>query len=156
MYDVNFRHYTGPDGHIAFVTPVQGSNANYTYFYIDDITVDYAPDCWHVGNLNTLYAYGDSIAVTWQPGEGESEWEVSDGTNTYITNSDTMLFTGMRPNVIYNISVRGICGEGDTSTAVTLRTHGACGLLDSLPYTQDFENVVAGSSQTFDFAPCWH
>ena len=156
QYDLMLNNYTGPDGHIAFVSPVMGSTASYSYIYLDDIVVDYIPPCPHVSNVHVRYAVADSLCLEWTPGGEETEWEVFDGTNYYTVTDDSILFTGLTANTYYTFTIRAVCSSDDTSAAVTFRTHAACGVLDSLPYTQDFEMERPGSYNSFDFVPCWY
>ncbi|MBR3413532.1 MAG: fibronectin type III domain-containing protein [Bacteroidales bacterium] len=156
QYDLMLNNYTGPDGHIAFVSPVMGSTASYSYIYLDDIVVDYIPPCPHVSNVHVRYAVADSLCLEWTPGGEETEWEVFDGTNYYTVTDDSILFTGLTANTYYTFTIRAVCSSDDTSAAVTFRTHAACGVLDSLPYTQDFEMERPGSYTSFDFVPCWY
>ena len=155
MYDVIMSDYEGPAGHIAFANPVQGSISYYPYMYLDDITVDYIPPCSHVNNVHATTVSGDTITIAWTPTGDETEWEVTCGDNVMTVTEDSAVFTGMRANMRYTFSVRAICSDEDTSSAVYFTTHAECGELDSLPFFEDFETARGGSSNSATFIPCW-
>lgn len=59
------------------------------------------------------------IILTWNPGGTETEWEVSLGSSSVIVNTPTYTFTDLSPTGSYTVHIRSICGDGDTSLAVT-------------------------------------
>ncbi len=108
-----------------------------------------------VDNITTTTA-----TVTFTPSGNETEWI---GTiNPGIMGMTTMSLTDtvanlmlLAPNTEYTVSVRAICGVGDTSSerSTTFRT--LCSALTALdlPYTEDFEAYGSGSSNPI--SPCW-
>ena len=108
-----------------------------------------------VSNITTTTA-----TVTFTPSGTETAWVGTItpgimGMNT-ITLTDTVANLMMlAPNTEYTVSVRAICGVGDTSSerSTTFRT--LCSALTALdlPYTEDFEAYGSGSSNPV--SPCW-
>lgn len=108
-----------------------------------------------VGNITTTTA-----TVTFTPSGNETEWigTINPGIMgmTTITLTDTVAnLMLLAPNTEYTVSVRAICGVGDTSSerSTTFRT--LCSALTALdlPYTEDFEAYGTGSSNPI--SPCW-
>ena len=108
-----------------------------------------------VGNITTTTA-----TVTFTPSGNETEWigTINPGIMgmTTITLTDTVAnLMLLAPNTEYTVSVRAICGVGDTSSerSTTFRT--LCSALTALdlPYTEDFEAYGSGSSNPI--SPCW-
>jgi hypothetical protein len=108
-----------------------------------------------VSNITTTTA-----TVSFTPSGNETEWigTINPGIMgmTTITLTDTVAnLILLAPNTEYTVSVRAICGVGDTSSerSTTFRT--LCSALTSLdlPYTEDFEAYGSGSSNPI--SPCW-
>ena len=108
-----------------------------------------------VGNITTTTA-----TVSFTPSGNETEWigTINPGIMgmTTITLTDTVAnLMLLAPNTEYTVSVRAICGVGDTSSerSTTFRT--LCSALTALdlPYTEDFEAYGTGSSNPI--SPCW-
>ena len=108
-----------------------------------------------VGNITTTTA-----TVSFTPSGNETEWigTINPGIMgmTTITLTDTVAnLMLLAPNTEYTVSVRAICGVGDTSSerSTTFRT--LCSALTALdlPYTEDFEAYGSGSSNPI--SPCW-
>ena len=108
-----------------------------------------------VGNITTTTA-----TVTFTPSGNETEWigTINPGIMgmTTITLTDTVAnLMLLAPNTEYTVSVRAVCGVGDTSSerSTTFRT--LCSALTALdlPYTEDFEAYGTGSSNPI--SPCW-
>ena len=81
----------------------------------------------------------DYIAFSWVPAGEETEWEVTiDSVSTVVTDT---FFTAenLEANTEYTISVRAICGEGDSSFRTNVTTRTECDAI-ALPYFEDFEN----------------
>ncbi|MBR2959585.1 MAG: choice-of-anchor J domain-containing protein [Bacteroidales bacterium] len=81
----------------------------------------------------------DFVAFSWVPAGEETSWEVTfNGESTMVT--DTFYVADdLEANTEYSISVRAICGEGDTSFATSATTRTECGAI-TLPYHEGFEN----------------
>ena len=108
-----------------------------------------------VGNITTTTA-----TVTFTPSGNESEWigTINPGIMgmTTITLTDTVAnLMLLAPNTEYTVSVRAICGVGDTSSERTTTFRTLCSALTALdlPYTEDFETYGTGSSNPI--SPCW-
>ncbi len=64
--EVFFDNYTGTGGRIAILAPApQGTSSQYNYVYIDDITVDLAPDCRRSFELTASNVTATSADLSW-------------------------------------------------------------------------------------------
>ena len=139
---------TGNPYHIAF--KYQGGSSNNYYLSIEDVVVDMVPTCGtpdvavsgfsatitpSTSSLNTPVAYELTIG---------NETQIVNATNNNVDLST--LFT-LQPQTNYSLTVKSICGVGDTSAENTVSFTTPCMAL-SLPYTENFEGTV--------FPPdCW-
>ena len=107
--------------------------------------------------VSGITAYSATISFT--PSGTETSWigTISDGNITLTqTLSDTIITIPMlTPNTDYTVSVRALCGDGDTSSVRGAAFHTLCVpiTLADLPYTEDFEAYGSGSSYPISY--CW-
>ena len=112
---------------------------------IDNVTV--APlSCSTPGDIVFDNITSDSLEFHWTPRGEETSWEVCINQNVVVVTDSFYVAEGLQANTNYNVSVRAICGEGDSSFAVSVAVRTACSDVE-LPYTEDFEN---GGEQ------CWN
>ena len=127
------------------------------YWFIDSINVHEAPLCLPVSQLAATTTT-NSVTLTWNAAADQTTWLVT-GDNGYsaVVTDTTTTITGLNANTIYEFSVRALCGEGDTSTVSTLQTRTECGLLATLPFSEDFESypTYSSSSTSTPFISCW-
>ena len=162
---VNTRGYVGNGHHIAFRCPQWITN----YIYIDDVTIDYIPDCYFVQDPHVVESSitTNSARVTWTPGGDEIDWEVvcapyqvsdpSTLTPETVQNTPSHEFTNLNPNTTYYVYVRANCGSS-YSQWMMCQFHTECSAIDALPYVMDFENVpsINTTSPTQSYIPyCW-
>lgn len=115
---VSFAEYTGANGHIAFRMLKPSSSYAYAYAYIDDITVDVIPTC----GTPTLAVNGTTATITPSTIAGTPASydlqignEIHNVSATETTFTITDVFTDLVYGNTYQMQVRAICGEGDTS-----------------------------------------
>ena len=68
----------------------------------------------------------------------------------YSTNDTSFSFAGLWNDTDYMVYIRPVCGTDTLDHAVSLRVHMPCGLIFSLPYSEDFDTV-----RGHRFVPCW-
>ena len=141
------------------------------YLYLDDVNIDYIPNCLHAGNVHATPATitATSATVTWTPGGSESEWEVVYGpagtiTNPELATSQTIYTTpeiqlsGLTGNTLYEVFVKANCDNGESSTWETGSFRTACVAISSLPYMENFDSYTgtASTSASVNNLPaCW-
>ena len=123
--------------------------------------------CPRPTNIHATAITSNSLGVEWAAGGTETSWEVNvspsiiTGEPPVLHNltTPTVTLTGLDPNSDYTVSVRGICGEGDTSIATTATLRTSCVALTTLPYTMGFETedgvTQTGGVTNTAFVDCW-
>ena len=159
LFETSFANYTGTGNYIA----LRANRPTVSWYaYVDDLTFSLLPDCPHVENLTVDSIMTNSAYVSWTDVSGSSYWEIeyigsgqpADSMHSDIAYDTSFYLTGLQPNTIYNLTIRGNCsGDSIEPAYISFRTD--CSYLDSLPYMQTFENEMTGSSTSRDFALCW-
>ncbi|MBQ8703008.1 MAG: fibronectin type III domain-containing protein, partial [Bacteroidales bacterium] len=159
-----------------------GVTATQTFgpFYVDTLTVTFQsdgsvaydgfaisvvcvsePSCSRPDSLVLVSNTSDQVTLAWVD-DVNSNWTVAYGpqgftlgdTNTQYANftTTTGTITGLTPNTFYDFFLMAVC-PNDSSRARSITVRTSCVAIDSLPYVQDFEECLTGSSNVFD--PCW-
>ena len=88
-----------------------------------------------------------SATIQWTPAGSESEWEVIvDGTAT-IVSSPSIAVSNLESLMNYNVSIRAICGEGDTSFA-TVGTF-TTDICDNMVYAENWDSTMSAGNTTY-------
>ena len=160
-FTIMFNHYTDSGRYIAIMSP----DGEYSYPYLDDLVVDYIPDCLPVESLAASNITGTSADITWVDSTGTSSWTVEYGLNGFTVGTGTIVYaydttlslTGLSPNTAYDVYVTPDCSSGIAGSAyLTFRTE--CGMIDSLPFFENFESYPDGASSYAPpdcGIPCW-
>ena len=166
-YEVPYSNYNGPHGYITLMFPSpRGSGFNYNSGYVDDFVIEAIPDCPPVLNLAVSNTVGDTAVITWSDTASNASWTVEYGISGFvrgsgtviISNDTSLMLTGLDVNTAYDVYVTPNCAGNAPGVAfLTFRTE--CGMIESLPYFEDFENYNIGSTSLqppFCGIPCWH
>ena len=132
-YVVNFNTYTGAGTQPAFYGIKGGGDLR---IHIDDIEVDYIPNCPKPTGVRMDNATTSTITFHWNQAGNGSSWEVaydtvaldfSNPANTDNAYSTSHTLSGLQPNTTYYVSVRVDCGSeySDWTTPVAMKT-GLC------------------------------
>lgn len=156
-YEVSFENYNG-DGQYIAIRANRPSLADWTAT-IDDITISYEPMCRRVDNIRFRDVTTDSATVYWTRGGSESAWELTIGDSIYYLTDTVFNIHGLEADTVYTVSIRAICGAGDTSSYWSSSFHTPCYLLSTLPLINDFENTpyysLHNTSYVEAFPDCW-
>ncbi|MGN0186266.1 MAG: fibronectin type III domain-containing protein [Paludibacteraceae bacterium] len=152
QFRVPLTDFTGAGGFITFRTLPAGSCTNTAY--IDDVEVDYIPDCSAVNNLEVTADNTETLTATWTPVTAETSWrikistteisdftadaDVYDGTVTTCTYTQT----GLSMGTTYYVYVQPTCDGAEWKSA-SITT----GVVITLPYYNDFTSEVTGSGK---------
>ena len=128
--------------------------------YVDDIVIMETPTCPRVSFLNVVPGSED-VLVSWTELGSASSWEVviSDATgivSTNVVSDTTTTIYNLSPDTDYEVSVRAVCGVGDTSVAREVEFHTNCMDITSsvLPYIYDFDDA-SGNGASHSISYCW-
>ena len=117
-HEIFTRSYHGNGHYIAFRIPM-GTSVS---FYLDDINVEYMPECMHVTDLRATEVDSASARIVWTPGRNELDWELvviptpTDSVNldtcTVLFPTEPSYFVDMlAPMTNYTAYVRVNCGN---------------------------------------------
>ena len=118
-YTAYLGSYQGTGQYIAIKFPVTA----YCLLGIDNLTVDFAPQCSPITNLAATNVYGTNATLTWNPttvGEvSEYNIVVTDNTtgsaDVQTTSETTYLLTGLNELTSYTVGVYTSCTNGESS-----------------------------------------
>ena len=160
-FEVNTNLYTGTGRYIAFRMPTNITS----YMYLDDIEVYEIPACDHVDNIHAVGTpTTTTIDVAWTPRGTETQWNVVYGPKGTITDpsqvTPTVVYTpsisisGLTHSSFYDVYVKSDCG-GDTSVWEKGTVHTACDLINTLPFMENFDDYIPGTSSNNVMPICW-
>lgn len=150
---IDLSSYAGQNIYIAFhVVDNNGGRLN-----IDDVTGVhlYVPSCPKVNNLTAGNITTESAAINWNRRGSESAWAVYlNGQHVADVTDSSYTFNTLTANTSYTAGVRAVCGEGDSSSMVSMPFRTACSPIDvsTQNWNENFENWATGES---GYDPCW-
>lgn len=122
-YYCYFNGYTGTGRYLAFRSPSTGYTGYINDAFVDSVEVKVAPSCPTPDTYRLLSRGHNSVTISWY-GQGRSLFRIDyapeGGTTTTVySQNDTLTLTGLQPSTDYTVSIRIVCGDGDTSIALT-------------------------------------
>ena len=137
LIEVPLAGYTGTGTFLAILCPM-GTAANYTY--IDDITVDYTPDCVRPMGVTVTDVTSTSATVNINDPTEHGSYMLYYGDDSVMVSTLTYDLTDLEPATNYAVSVRSICNDGTMTDAANTTLH-TLGILytDGFPYSTGFE-----------------
>ncbi|MBR6334153.1 MAG: fibronectin type III domain-containing protein, partial [Bacteroidales bacterium] len=164
-YDIPLSQYTGSGAYIAIMAPKP--TINYNYGYVDNVKVDYMPDCPMPTSLHAVNATTTSIDLGWTENGSATMWEIEYGplgftqgsgtTETAMTNPYTI--SSLNASTNYEFYVRAVCGAGDSSNySLGAVAATECEAISQLPYTENFDAASATTSTSAavnNLPLCW-
>ena len=118
------------------------------YWYVDDVTIEELPSCVPVSGLtvDATQTTSSSLTLTWTS-DATSFVIVNMADSSQVGTCSTNSYTvdGLNANTAYTFGVVVDCG-GEMSDTVTVSGRTACGIIASLPWTDDLESVPSGSN----------
>ena len=155
-FEVPLSHYTGNGSYIAMrMNSVGGTdyygNHLYATIYIDDVTLDYIPDCQQPADLSQDNLTSSSADLSWSDVtdsyvlyyriEGTSEY--TQVNNVTLTNGIFTL-SGLSAATSYEWYVASVCSSGSLVPSHTIGHFTTmCETIADFPYQESFENGLA-------------
>ena len=149
-FEVSMANYTGNGAYVAMRTAFDSA---YSYFYLDDLTLEVIPTCPRPDSLTASNATATTIDLGWHERGGASQWiieygprgfEPGTGTGTTVTaTSNPFTLTGLPSSFLGEYYVRSVCSSTDTGDYSRMGcAFGTTQVPATLPYNYDFENVA--------------
>ena len=147
------------DAHFIAINMPSGQNV-----IIDNVKVGEKSACPKVTNLNVV-VYGDELAVTWESSAPQTEFLLTKNgeeiKRTTVTNDQdedvqsTTLQWVEQNTAGYVLTARSACdgANSDWTAPYVFRT--PCNRVETLPYTQNFENLGLVAESYTVFPDCW-
>lgn len=131
------QDYVATSGTMTVVWQSDGSTT--AAGWVATITAGAAQTCPRPKSLAVSDITNNSATLTWKAGGSETQWEVVIGDNAPVFATDTFVaLTGLTAVTTYGVSLRAICGAGDTSGVVTT-SFKTLQVPANLPYSTGFE-----------------
>ena len=109
--------YTG-DGRRVVVSPIANNNFHNIFFF--DFHIEPIENCRPPVNLALDSASANTLYVSWTPVGAASEWAVYvGGVRRGVTSTPNYAIGGLDAYSYYDVQVRALCGEDDSSAVAT-------------------------------------
>lgn len=145
-YSIDFTPYIGKKVQVAFGV---AATANDNDLHLDNIAIQVPPTCRKVQNITVSeiggygakvnFATADSVAAQWQYVVCLHDSLMNPATAVTIDTTSFDLI-GLQMNTGYDVYVRSICAEGDTSEWVGPRSFTTLKLY-TFPFSETFDNI---------------
>ena len=129
--------------------------------YIDNVKFELIPSCPRPDNLAVSNIGANSATINWK-GYNETSWQLQILKGTSIV-KDTVVTThpvtinGLQMATNYNIALRAICSATDTSVVSTYAFTTICGVINSYPFTENFDGYTGTAYNVAGPIPnCWY
>ena len=155
-FTVYLNSYTGTGKHIVLKTP----DGIASTFYVDDIEVDYAPECLLPTNVNITNITSSEVTVNWGAAEDVTEWQIVYGPTGFSIDAfeptsidvNPYTLTNLDPNTTYDVYLRTICSNGEISVYSPVTTFTTACAPMALPYNENFDSYGTGTTA---YPDCW-
>jgi hypothetical protein len=128
---------------------------------VDNITIT-GIACAQPINLSIVSVDTSSATISFTPGNSaDNEWEMMYGTSdtnmtTEVISTSTFTLQNLTPGTNYNVYVRTLCSDGDTSAwSPVLMVQTECVTINSIPRFWDFESNNIGGTASYPLPACW-
>ncbi len=119
--------FTVPESGVYYFAFNAYSDPNQLRVIVDDIHIDYGPECPMATNIHFEYITENSAQVVWNPGANDVSWVVTygpegfdpatEGTTIEVTDGTPMAaIEGLDSETTYDVYVQSTCSEGNEST----------------------------------------
>ncbi|MDR2979518.1 MAG: fibronectin type III domain-containing protein [Bacteroidales bacterium] len=129
-FTVYFTNYTDTGKYIVFKSDLRSSSLS-NYMYMDDLLIEFMPDCSNPVNLEASYIGGTSALLSWQDGQlGQTREYVIEIYDEYAEDwvgvdviSDTWyVLENLTDTTVYTYRVKAVCDTEDGESESTYST----------------------------------
>ena len=143
------NNYTGGGQYLA----IRADNCGNSSRLIDNLVIDYLPECLPISNLYVSDLTMNGATVTWS-GNADS-YNVYVGGNVYNTTDTFIVINDLNASSSYTVSVRALCAADSSVMSEAISFNTSCGAItvtEETPWFEDFEGYPGGGTQPFI---CW-
>lgn len=160
QYKVSFASCPHSSGnHIAFVL---GQRSSAQTIYLDDIHIEYIPECRDIDSIRITNIGATSITADWTGIPDATSYEIQYKTATdsvwlssFSSNTNSYYLTGLSPQISYQIRIRSVCGtSGDGIWSMPISFTTSC-LPTAIPIFENFDNTNTGTIFSPNAPNCW-
>lgn len=135
-------------GNLRFAVKAYGYGSS--TLYVDDIFIDHGAECMPPHNLHVGYIDSTSVTLEWECSDSPSHFVVTlDDTIVLNCPTGAIDINDLLPDHEYNYTVRAICSDGDSTSAIAGRFRTMC-VGVTLPYMENFVTVPVNT-----LPDCW-
>ena len=150
-FDISLGNYSGPEGYLVLLShvPKPADTTTYNYFCVDDLLVDYIPECGtpEISVTGTqLNINQTSSLITPQSYEiliGERVVNIGN-----VTEYDLATITGLSSNTEYTVKVRAVCSSTSNSDWSNEASFTTPCMAKEVPYTENFDSYLTQATAT--------
>ena len=141
---------------------IQGESEWGAATYMDNFQIKEIPTCPKVKVLAVDTVTATSAQLSWLPGKNETQWQyicttsngALDWANAQITNTPSVLVSGLGGCTSYTFYVRAYCSASDQSEVVAKAFTTQEGPIVDYPWNDSFEGYAKGNASA-DAPSCW-
>ncbi len=157
-YEVGFggTRLSGPNNYIAFR---HNTNSVIYYYWLDDVEVDYLPDCARPNNITFSNIKETEADISWNPGrQNDNAWYFyyrelgAQDWDSVFTNDNPFTLSNLDANTIYEVTIRTDCDNGFSELATIREFNTFCEPILDLPWTEGFDTYATALGTRPD---CW-
>ena len=160
-YRISFANTTleGNTNYIVF----RAENENGYEWYLDDVVIEYIPNCLEPENLTTVAVTTNSATLSWTSSEtnfnlyykldGDEEYTAVN--NVTLNEDGQYVLANILPGSKYFWYVEADCGASETASSNVRFFVTDCELISTVPQTWDFTTDLYGGTPDYPLPVCW-
>ena len=146
VFEVPMSAYTGNGNYVAMRTAYDSA---YSYFYLDDVTLEVIPTCLRPDSLTVSNATTSSVDLAWHERSNATSWVVEYGPSGFQPGTGTSVAASTNPFTLTGLPasyqgeyyVKSVCSSTDTGNySYRPCAFNTTQIPATLPYNYDFED----------------
>ena len=150
-FDISLGNYSGPEGYLVLLShvPKPADTNTYNYFCVDDLLVDYIPECG-TPEISVSGTQLNIIQTSTLNTPQYYELKIGDRTLNIgnVTEYDLATITGLASNTEYTVKVRAVCNSTSNSEWSNEVSYTTPCIAQEVPYTENFDSYLTQATAT--------
>lgn len=128
-----------------------------------NVTCAALPTCLTPTGVTSSAIAANSATIAWTPGQAnQTQWQIEygpanfahgTGTTQIVSGTPSKVITGLNPQTTYDVYVKAICSETDSSLYSMKYTFTTACTSSPIPWTENFDSLT--TIGTTNFPACW-